>query len=148
MRTYILVFILLLGFQFLSAQKADKAAIKSVIQTAYVDGLFNKGDTIAIRKGFHPSFRLLGQAEKGKMRSLFIDEWVEIVAKRIEAGAFPAKKEKEVSVKFLKIDVVENVAMVKLAFLVGGKKSYIDFISLYKYEESWKLVNKVYHKLP
>jgi hypothetical protein len=144
------VFFILFSFSvsFLNAQKADKIAIKAVIQSAYVDGLFNKGDTLAIQKGFHPSFRLLGQAEGGKMRELFIAEWIEIVKKRIADGAFPAKKEKEVTVKFLKIDVVENVAMVKLVFLVGGKKSYIDFISLYKYEDGWKLVNKVYHKMP
>lgn len=143
-----LMFIFIFCSSLCFAQTSDKKAIKAVIQSAYVDGLFNLGDTLAIRKGFHPSFRLLGQKDDGSMRELFIEEWIEIVKKRSAEAAFPAKKEKEVAVNYLKIDVVENVAMVKLAFLVGGKKRYIDFISLYKYPDGWKLVNKVYHKLP
>ncbi len=144
---YLLILVLSWSIQIAQAQKAEKTAIKAVIQSAYVDGLFNKGDILAIQKGFHPSFRLLGQAEAAEMRELFIEEWIEIVKKRQESGAFPPKKEKVVTVKFLRIDVVEQVAMVKLAFYVGGKKSYIDFISLYKFEDGWKLVNKVYHTI-
>lgn len=128
----------------LQAQKKDKKAIAAVIQSAYVEGLFNQGDTSLINAGFHPTFRLPGQKEGEEMRELFIGEWKEIVATRKEKGAYPPPAEKEVSIEIQRIDVVESVASVKLDFLVGGKKAYVDFIDLYKFETGWKLVNKVY----
>lgn len=126
----------------------EEAAIKNTIKSAYVDGLFNKGDTLAIRKGFHPTFRLLGQQAEGEMRVLDIETWIGSVREGLEKGRYPRKADKRVSVIFQEIDIVENVASVKLDFLVGGEKRYVDFIQLYRFKEGWKIVHKVYHTLP
>lgn len=126
----------------------EEVAIKNTIQSAYVDGLFNKGDTLAIRAGFHPSFRLLGQQEGGSMRILDIETWIASVRKGLAAGSYPRAESKWVSVVFQEVDIVKNVASVKLDFLVGGEKRYVDFIQLYRFEEGWKIVHKVYHTLP
>lgn len=145
---YITLFALLLGGTTLFGQKIsmEEVAIKNTIQAAYVDGLFNDGDTLAIRKGFHPTFRLLGQQEEG-MRILDIETWIDSVRGGLEKGRYPRSKDKRVSVVFQRVDIVENVASVKMDFLVGGEKRYVDFIQLYRFEKGWKIVHKVYHTL-
>jgi len=36
--------------------------------------------------------------------------------------------------------------MAKIDFYVGDKLTYVDYISLYKFEEGWKMVNKIFYK--
>ena len=53
---------------------SDEAAIKQVIQSAYVDGLQNKGPVEDIEAGFHPGFELLGvRNDELKMADLQLD---------------------------------------------------------------------------
>ncbi|MEM9982845.1 MAG: nuclear transport factor 2 family protein, partial [Bacteroidota bacterium] len=106
------------------------------------------GDVAAIRKGFHEQFTLLGRRENNQLRTLTRDEWIKIVEQKKEAGKYPPADAYKVKVEFLRIDIVEEVASVKLAFYEGEKLAYIDFLALYKFEEGWKIMNKVYHTMP
>ena len=143
------LFSILVLFPFLvAAQTQEKEAIQQVIQEAYVEGLFNKGDVAAIRKGFHEQFMLLGRKENNHLRSLTRDEWIKIVEQKKAAGKYPPADAYKVKVEFLRIDIVEEVASVKLAFYEGEKLAYIDFLALYKFEEGWEIMNKVYHTMP
>ena len=45
------------------------------------------------------------------------------------------------------IDISKDVAVTRLDYLEGGQKTYVDYISLYKYETGWKIVSKIYHKI-
>ena len=62
----------------------DKAAIKEVIQTAYIDGIHNLGDIQAIKDGFHPGFALLIKTQDEKLTELPIYTWIESVEQRKE----------------------------------------------------------------
>jgi len=126
----------------------DKKAIKKTIQTAYVDGLQNEGDLEKIDSGIHPDFRLIGIGEENKMWSLPIDKWKEKTKKKKADGKFPRTGNKKISVKFENIDITGNAAVAKIQFFVGEKLTYVDYISLYKFPNGWKMVNKIYYKIP
>ncbi len=128
--------------------KQDKEAIKKAIQTAYVDGLQNEGDLDKIDSGIHPDFNLLGIGENNNMWKLPIDKWKEQTAKKKVDGKFPRTGDKLVSVKFESIDVTGTAAVAKIQFFVGKKLTYVDYISLYKFDNGWKMVNKIYYKIP
>ena len=129
--------------------KKDQEAIKKVIQSAYVEGLQNEGNLDKIDKGFHPGFNLIGIGEGKQIWILPIYNWKESTKKKLEEGKLPKKnKDKMVSVKFLNIDVTGTAAVVKLEFYVGKKLTYVDYLSLYKFEDDWKIVNKIFYKFP
>lgn len=127
--------------------EVEKQAIKNVIQTSYVEGLQNEGNLAKIDQGIHPGFVLLGIGEGDKMWELPIGKWKEKTEKKLEEGKLP-RTEELVTVKFLSIDITGTAAVAKIEFYVGEKLTYIDYISLYKFEGNWKMVNKIFYKLP
>lgn len=125
--------------------KKDQQVIKDVIQTAYVEGLQNEGNIEKIDSGIHPGFNLLGIDKGDEMWKLSIADWKAKVVKRLEDGELP-RKEDLISIKFLSVDVTGTAAVAKIEFYVGEKLVYVDYISLYKFESGWKMVNKIYYK--
>ncbi len=123
----------------------DQELIKNVIQTAYVEGLQNEGNIEKIDSGIHPDFNLIGIDKGDKMWNLSISDWKAKTVKRLEAGELP-RKENLISIKFLDVDVTGTAAVAKIEFYVGEKLTYVDYISLYKFESGWKMVNKIYYK--
>ncbi len=127
--------------------KAEKEAIQKVVQTAYIDGLQNKGDLELTKQGFHPGFNLL--IMKNDMLEKFpIYNWIEYAEMKKAKDPNPTSEEDKVTCEFLDIDVTGTAAVVKLKFLKGGKHIYTDYLSLYKFSDSWKIVSKIFFKLP
>jgi hypothetical protein len=126
----------------------DKEAVKKVIQMAYVEGLQNEGNTEKIDAGFHPGFELLGIAKGDQIWKLPIYTWRERAVADVKSGKKPKPEDQKVTVNFLSVDVTGTAAVVKLEFLVGGVKKYVDYLSLYKFESGWKIVNKIYYQIP
>lgn len=127
--------------------KAEKDAIKKVVQTAYIDGLQNKGNLELTKQGFHPGFNLL--IMKNDMLEKFpIYNWIEYAEMKKAKDPNPLSEEDKVTCEFLDIDVTGTAAVVKLKFLKGGKHIYTDYLSLYKFSDSWKIVSKIFFKLP
>jgi hypothetical protein len=124
---------------------SDKEAIQKVIKDAYIDGLCNTGNIEKIKKGFHPGFNLLG-VRGNVLNPLPIYNWIEYIKMDKEKGKFPKKD--PVSVKFLFVDVTGNAAVAKIAYIQKEKQIYTDYLSLYKFKEGWRLVNKIYYKHP
>jgi len=141
---------LLISTMALSAQdvEKDKEAIKKVIQTAYVEGLQNEGDTNKIDSGIHPDFVLLGIDKGNDMWEYTITDWKANVVKKLEKGEFPRTGDDLVSVKFKSVDVTGTAGMAKIEFYIGDNLTYVDYISLYKFEDGWKMVNKIFYKFP
>jgi len=148
MKKLFVITILMLSAGVLMAQTEDQDAIKKVIQTSYVEGIQNEGDPEKIDAGFHPGFRLLGVGKGNEMWELPIYTWKERAVNEVAEGKKPRKAEEAVSVKFLDVDVTGNAAVVKLEFYVGEKLTFIDYISLYKFEADWKIVSKIFYRLP
>jgi len=130
------------------AQESEKEAIRKVIQSAYIDGLVNNADQEAINAGFHPGFNLLGIGEGDRMWKRPIYDWAEDARMRREKGELPRTGDQKVTVKFLNIDVEGSAAVAKIEFYTGKTLSYIDFLSLYKFQSGWKIVSKIFQQVP
>ena len=154
MKKLILPIVLIFVFGFNSfAQKTkdnsnEKQAVINIIKTAYEEGLQNEGDFNKIDKGFHPGFVLLGIGQGEEMWELPIYTWKEKTKKKLKDGKLPKTGKDKVSLKFPQVDITGTAAMAKVEFYIGDKKTYIDYLLLYKFEGNWKLVSKVFYKVP
>lgn len=129
------------------ATDKEKELIKKTIQTAYVEGLQNEGDTVKINAGFHPGFEMLMLMKDGTLGKYTLAEWKARIKKDLKEGNLPRKAEKKISVRFLFVDVTGSAAVAKFEFYVGDKLTFIDYQSLYKFGDQWKIVSKTYQKL-
>lgn len=143
----IILLAILSSYSFAQDNAKDIETIKATIQSAYVDGLQNDGDVDKIDKGFHPDFNLLGIGKNNQMWKLSITKWKEKVVQKVEKGEMPKKGDDRVTIKFLNVDVTGTAAVAKIEFYIGPKLTYIDYISLYKFDKEWKIVNKIFYKL-
>jgi hypothetical protein len=123
----------------------EEDAIKNVIQTAYVDGLQNKGPVADIEKGFHPGFDLLGMRNNA-LTKWPIYSWIQYHENKLKEDPAPPKEDEVVTCKFPMIDITGSAAIVKIELFKGEKQIYTDYLSLYKFEEGWRIVNKIYFK--
>ena len=123
----------------------EKETIKNVIQTAYVDGLQNKGNVEDVEKGFHPGFNLLGVRDN--MLTRFpIYSWIQVFEKRKEENPNPPTDEEKITCDYLLIDVTGNAAMAKIQLKRNGELLFTDYLQLYKFDKGWKIVSKIYYK--
>jgi hypothetical protein len=140
------VFLMALFSLNLSAQEeAEKEAIKQVIQIAYVNGLQNKGPVADIEAGFHPGFELLG-VRNNEFTKWPIYSWVQYHEQKLKENPNPPSEEEKVTCKFPMIDVTGNAGIAKIELYKGGEKIFTDYLSLYKFEEGWKIVSKIYFR--
>ncbi|RPH31744.1 MAG: hypothetical protein EHM93_12420 [Bacteroidales bacterium] len=125
------------------AQTPDVDAIKELINKAYIEGLHNGGNLDETRKGFHPGFDLL-ILKNNQMEKLPIYNWIESTEKRRKDNTItPLPK---TTVNFVNIDITGTSAVTKIELSRDGKLIFTDYISLYKFEEGWKVVGKIYFK--
>ena len=121
----------------------DADAIKQVIQTAYVDGIQNNGEIEAIERGFHPDFEML-ILRNNVLSTFSISKWIESIRRR-KADPTTAVRP-EVSCKFLNIDVTGDAAVAKLELYQEGKLLFTDYICLYRFDEGWTIVSKLFYR--
>lgn len=139
--TITVVALLLFSVSLLSQSQdiSDEAAIKQLVQEAYVDGLLNLKDLEKTRAGFHPDFVLLG-LRNGNLTRYPIADWIASAEQRKAEGSQPP----ETTIKAISIDVTGTAAAVKLELNRAGKHVYTDYLSLYKFNDGWKIVGKIY----
>lgn len=142
--------ILLLFASFCSAlcmgQSAEHEAVKNVVTSAYVEGIQNNGSVEDIRKGFHPSFAML-RVMDNTIKPFPIEEWIAAIEKR-RAEAKPDAKVVRTEATFLNIDITGTAATVKLELYREGKKTFTDYLVLYKFTEGWRIVTKAFYRHP
>ena len=118
---------------------SDEAAIQQLVQQAYVDGLLNLGDLEKTRSGFHPDFVLLG-LRNGQLTRFPIADWIASAEKQKTAGQKPPST----TIQKISVDITGTAAAVKLELVRAGKLVYTDYLSLYKFNDGWKIVGKIY----
>lgn len=146
MKSILILFFLALSVSSLFAQSSDEEVVKAVVTSAYVEGIQNSGSIEDIRKGFHPSFAMLRFMENS-VKPYPIEEWIAAIEKR-RAEAKPDVKGVRTEANFLQIDVTGTAATVKLELSREGKKTFTDYIVLYKFTEGWRIVSKTYYRHP
>ena len=149
-KTILISLIILLSFSALFAQDEqanEKELIKQVIQTAYVDGLCNNADEEAVNEGFHPGFNLLSAGKGNSMWKIPIYNWIEMAEGGKEKGNKYSFQNELTTVKFLFIDIAGKVAVTKIEFYEGEEMKFIDYLSLMKFKDGWKIVSKMTHRV-
>lgn len=127
--------------------KVEKDAIVKAIEDGYRDGLGNLGDVELVKKNFHPGFNIIGVNPKSNSLWKFpIYSWIESVERNNAEGKYPPAE--KITFEFPMIDITGNAAVAKVEYFEGGKQIYVDYLSLYKFKEGWKIVNKIFYKLP
>jgi ketosteroid isomerase-like protein len=119
----------------------DEAAIRSLVQEAYIEGLFHLADLDKTRAGFHPDFVLLGVRD-GQLTRLPIAEWIASAEKRKASGQKPT----QTRCNFASIDIVGIAAVAKVELHQDGKHIFTDYLSLYKFDDGWRMVGKIFHR--
>jgi hypothetical protein len=123
---------------------AEKKAVMQVITDAYIDGVHAKPDPAAMRRGFHPDFRMLVLTD-GKMTAVTLDEW----ARRVTKGAANANAPRPaIKADFPQVDVTGTVASARVEVYRDGKHTFTDQLLLYKFADGWKIVSKAYYTHP
>ena len=125
----------------------EKSKIRAVIQTAYVDGLQNYETPIEeIEAGFHPGFKLLGVSKNNALTKYPIYTWIKNVKKRKEKYPEGRPESEKVTCKYKSIDITGNAAMAKIELYQKGEKLFTDYLQLYKFDEGWRIVSKIYYR--
>ncbi len=137
---------LLLTFALLFATSGmaqnEMEAVKKVVRSAYVEGIHNNGPIEDIRNGFHPSFSMLRLMENN-IEPLPIADWIASIEKRRSENTAQGVR---IDGKFVNIDVTGNAATVKLELFRQDKLIFTDYLSLYLFDEGWRIVSKTYYR--
>ncbi len=116
---------------------ADAAAVRQVIESAYVRGVFVDRDPDMVRAGFHPDF-VMPVVVEGEMLVASLEMWLE----RIGLDGVPGTEKVEPSFEI--VDVTGDAAFVKVLMSFDGELRYTDYFSLYRRDGDWKIVTKIF----
>lgn len=116
---------------------ADAAAIREVIQSAYIAGLHLNGSRDDIRAGFHPDF-VMTVLNDGGTQTVAIEDWI---ARLPEEGTAVDRK---VSAEIPVVDRTGNTAVARIEVTIDGKHVFTDYMGLYRFPEGWRIVNKIF----
>lgn len=126
-----------------SKDDKEHSAIRAVIEGAYIQGVHIKQDPEAMKKGFHPGFNML-VLKDGKMIKVPISQWIEKVEGIKKKNPGPSKV--KTTHRFLLIDVTGNAAVAKIEVYKDSVHVFTDYMTLYKFKEGWKIVNKIFYR--
>jgi len=144
---YFIFLFLLFGSMFCKAQSPNQQIISNLINSAYAEGLQNEGDSLKIDAGFHAQFKMIYKGENQELKEYPLNMWRSRQVERKANGELPRPKETSVSLKFDFVDITGDAAVAKVNYFEGTELTYIDYISLYKFQSGWKIISKIFHKI-
>lgn len=145
MKKAIFILVALICAGVLAANDVEKKAVMRVVEEAYIKGVHAEPDGEAMRKGFHPDF-IMFIYDAGKITKVTRDEWIA----RIEAAKAKSSEAPKPVVKheFPLVEITGNAAIVKVELHRDGKHVFTDFMSLYKFDDGWKIIGKTFYRHP
>ncbi len=122
-------------------ENVEKEAIKEVIEEAYIRGIHGNQYEETVRSGFHHDFAML-VLQDNTIEKVTVEEWLD----RIEGmkADNPELWAAEPTHDFLLIDVAGNAAVAKLDVHKGATHFSTDYMLLYRFEEGWRIVSKIF----
>ena len=121
------------------ASADDASDVRAVVEAAYVQGVHAAFSADAMRKGFHPDFRMY-MLRDGALSYVSRDEWIG----RLEKRAAEDPRKPEVKAEYPLVDVTGNTAVVRVEVHRDGTHAFTDYLSLYRFADGWKIVAKVF----
>ena len=124
---------------------ADEAAIRKVVQY-YFEGV-KAHDVSVLRKAFHPKAKWLARTNENNLIEFPIQQYYSNLNKN-SRGTRPTN----VRMRILSVDVRGKAAIVKAEFLYPeaivdvppAGVTQTEYLSFIKFDEGWRIVNKVY----
>ena len=145
-RVFLSLVCTLLATGLFAQSEEQKKEIINVIDLSYVQGIHNAREIDNINKGFHPGFNLLGVDQMTNALTKYpIYTWEAGVRKRVDAEQLPAVKTRA---KYPMIDITGSAAVAKVELYREDKLIFTDYLFLYKFNEGWRIVSKVYYRHP
>jgi hypothetical protein len=119
----------------------EKEAIKQVIEKAYIQGIHGDQDEETVKSGFQQDFAML-VLQDSDVEKVSVDEWLG----RIEAmkAENPELWNAETTHHFALVDVAGYAAVAKLDVYKGATHFSTDYMLLYRFEEGWRIVSKIF----
>ncbi|MFT6921785.1 MAG: hypothetical protein ACJA1C_000782 [Crocinitomicaceae bacterium] len=114
----------------------NSTEIKTIISD-YFNGIYN-GEATLLEDVFHPEAKIYGDIN-GAPYYKALTEYVDGVKNRKS----PKDLEEDFNMKIIGIDIMGEIAMVKLHVPMLGY-NYYDYLSLTKINNHWKIVNKIF----
>ena len=140
--TILVTMVLATGFISPSHAGDEEAVIRETIVDAYVKGIHIDRDILAIKKGFHPSFTMFIKSG-ADVKTLSIDKWCESIENSKKKD--PDGPGYKVTHDIPMVDVTGDAAVAKVLIYRDDKLIYSDYMSLYRFEDGWKIVGKIYY---
>jgi hypothetical protein len=122
-------------------ENTETQAIRQVIEKAYIQGIHGNQDKGTVRSGFHEDFAMLVLTD-GVMEKVSVEDWLRRI-ERMKADN-PDLWSAETTHSFQLIDVAGYAAVAKLDVYKGETHFSTDYMLLYKFEDGWKIVSKVF----
>jgi len=119
----------------------DKEAIKQVIEKAYIRGIHGNQDEETAKSGFHQDFAML-VLQDDALEKVTVDEW--LARLEVMKAQNPDLWEAETRHTFELVDVAGYAAVAKLEVYKGNTHFSTDYMLLYRFEEGWRIVSKVF----
>ncbi len=117
------------------SQTDDKKLIENVIIKSYIHGLIDGENFQEAKKGIHENFVIWGRRDS-LLTQKTRDEWIEQRKKRGNL--------KKVDYTIIYIDIEGSAANAKIK-LTRGNLLATDYLFLYKFNNSWKIVSAIDH---
>ena len=117
------------------AQASTEDALVRETVNHYLHGLkFN--DVESLKKAFYPEAKLFFVKRDNSLGQLTQEQWY-------KGFASSAGQEEKGELTITEVDITGNAASVKVVE-VYEKSKYTDYLSLLKFADGWKIVNKIY----
>ncbi len=129
----------------MALESAERQAIQAVVEAAYVRGVHAAFDPLAMRRGFHPDFRMLVLRE-GKLEGVTLDEWIARLEKF--AKQKPDAPKPRIEHSFALTEFAGHAAVARVELRRDGRHVFSDFLSLYKFADGWRIVSKTFYAYP
>jgi hypothetical protein len=138
MRYCIAVLYLLCSPLLVAQSTNEEGAISEMLVAAYVEGIYVNRDREAVLKGFHPDF-VLHVYDGGNLIQAPLEMWLGRL--QLDGTRNPDSIDYEIDL----IDITGNSAIAKMRIFENSQLLYTDYFGLYKFEDGWKIVNKIFH---
>ena len=115
----------------------DEQSIRQLLVTSYVEGVFITRDRDAVEAGFHPDFMMHVYAD-GTLIQAPLAMWLE----RLQLDG--TRNQDTIEHEFILVDVTGNTALAKMHIFENSKHLYTDYFGLYRFEDGWRIVNKIF----
>jgi hypothetical protein len=115
--------------------------IESVVKEGYIEGIHQKQDRNLALRGFHKDFNMI-VLKNNHIDKVDIDKWLGRI--EIMKEESPELWQTPTNYKFYLLDNTDNTAVVKIDVFKGEVHFSTDYMLLYRIEEEWKIVSKIF----